>query len=291
MTRLYILLTVMVVMVAALFATHEALAKVLTGTAGEDTLLGTDKDDRLKGRAGEDRIKGRGGDDRIKGNRGQDTIKGGSGKDKIIPGKGEDEVDAGTGDDRIYARDTGGVDHIDCGGGFDKVKSLNREDKTRRNCERVPGPREGTTTGTAGTNTTSTTSTILGETDTTGTSTTGTTGTTGTTTAGDTPTTTGDSGNQGQVTLCHQGTTIIVDVSAQATHLDHGDTLGGAVRPPPRAPRERPPRVRRAPPQAPHQASRHRRTYRLSPSRRMWRKVPWREERLSAKMCSFLEMS
>src|SRR5215211_2385388 len=226
MNRPYILLTVMVVMVAALFATHEALAKVLTGTAGEDTLLGTDKDDRLKGRAGEDRIKGRGGDDRIKGNRGQDTIKGGSGKDKIIPGKGEDEVDAGTGDDRIYARDTGGVDHIDCGGGFDKVKSLNREDKTRRNCERVPGPREGTTTGTAGTNTTSTTSTILGETDTTGTSTTGTTGTTGTTTAGDTPTTTGDSGNQGQVTLCHQGTTIIVDVSAQATHLDHGDTLG-----------------------------------------------------------------
>jgi hypothetical protein len=116
MNRLYILLTVMIVMVGALFATHEALAKVLTGTAGEDTLLGTDKDDRIKGRAGEDRINGRGGDDRIKGNRGEDTIKGGSGKDKIIPGKGEDEVDAGAGDDRIYARDTGGVDHIDCGG-------------------------------------------------------------------------------------------------------------------------------------------------------------------------------
>src|SRR5215203_6207784 len=43
MNRLYILLTVMIVMVGALLATHEALAKVLTGTAG---------DDRLKGRRG-----------------------------------------------------------------------------------------------------------------------------------------------------------------------------------------------------------------------------------------------
>jgi hypothetical protein len=221
---------VMVVIVGAFFAGQDALAKVLTGNADEDTLLGTDKDDRLKGRAGEDRLKGRRGDDLLKGNRGEDTIKGGNGKDKIIPGKGEDDVDAGAGDDRIYARDTGGVDLIDCGGGFDKVKSLNRDDKTKRNCERVPGPREGTTTGTPGTNTrssTGTTSTTLGATDTTGTSTTGTTGTTGTTTAGDTPTTTGDGGNQVQVTLCHNGTqTIMVDVSAQATHVDHGDTLG-----------------------------------------------------------------
>src|SRR5918997_1373243 len=62
---------------------------------------------------------------------------------------------------------------------------------------------------------------------TTGTSTTGTTGTTtGTTTAGDT-TTTGDGGAQQNVTICHQGTeTIVVDVSAQDTHLAHGDTLG-----------------------------------------------------------------
>src|SRR5829696_8702409 len=52
MNRLYILLTVMIVMVGALLATHEALAKVLTGTAGDDTLVGTDGKDRLKGRAG-----------------------------------------------------------------------------------------------------------------------------------------------------------------------------------------------------------------------------------------------
>src|SRR5215213_3144861 len=61
---------------------------------------------------------------------------------------------------------------------------------------------------------------------------------------------------------------------------------------PPRAPlalRELPappPRVRREPPQAPY----HLRTLRLSPSPRMWTKVPWQEEQLSAKMCSFLEM-
>jgi hypothetical protein len=98
----------------------------------------------------------------------------------------------------------------------------------------------GTTTGTSTTGTTGTTSTTTGTTrtrgattgTTTGTSTTGTTGTTtgttttGTTTAGDV-TTTGDGGSQENVTLCHQGTdTITVDVSAQDTHLAHGDTLG-----------------------------------------------------------------
>src|SRR5215217_4582933 len=93
-----------------------------------------------------------------------------------------------------------------------------------------------TTTGT--TSSTSTTSTTAGATlgTTTGTSTTGTTGTTigtttGTTTTGTTTgtttTTTGDAGDQQNVTLCHNGTeTILVDVSAQATHLGHGDSLG-----------------------------------------------------------------
>jgi len=72
MTRLYILLAVMVVMVAVFFAGHQALAEVLTGTAGDDTLVGTDEDDRLNGRGG---------------------------NDEIIPGEGDDEVDAGAGND------------------------------------------------------------------------------------------------------------------------------------------------------------------------------------------------
>ena len=124
MHRLYILLTVMVVTVGALFAGHQAFAEVLTGTAGEDTLLGTDMDDLLTGGGGDDEIEG------------------GTGNDEIIPGEADD-VFAGAGNDLIYARDTDGVDYIDCGGGFDKVKNLNRDDRTKSNCERALGPRQG----------------------------------------------------------------------------------------------------------------------------------------------------
>jgi Ca2+-binding RTX toxin-like protein len=119
------LLTMMVVMVGALFAGHEALAKVLTGTGGDDTLLGTDRDDRLKGRGGDDEIEGD------------------SGNDEIFPGNGDDDVHAGTGNDLIYARDTDGVDFIDCGPGFDKVETIHRDDRTKSNCERALGPRQG----------------------------------------------------------------------------------------------------------------------------------------------------
>jgi Ca2+-binding RTX toxin-like protein len=98
MNRLYILLTVMVVMVGALFAGQEALAEVLTGTSGNDTLLGTDEEDYIKGRGGDDYLNGGGGDD---------TIEGGSGNDEIIPGEGDDVVLAGPGNDLIYARHRG----------------------------------------------------------------------------------------------------------------------------------------------------------------------------------------
>jgi Ca2+-binding RTX toxin-like protein len=134
MNRLYMLLTVMVIMGGALFAGHQALAKVLTGTAGEDTLLGTDTADGLDGRAGEDVLKGNSGNDRLWGSRGND---------QIIPGAGNDKVYAGYGDDLIYARDIDGVDFIDCGPGFDKVETIHRDDVTPSNCERAIGPRRG----------------------------------------------------------------------------------------------------------------------------------------------------
>jgi Ca2+-binding RTX toxin-like protein len=143
MKRLYIMLTVIAVMVGALFTGHQALAKVLTGTAGEDTLLGTDGKDRLDGRDGDDEIEGAGGDDRLRGRDGDDEIEGGSGNDEIIPGEGDDDVDAGAGNDLIYARDTDGVEFIDCGGGFDKVETIHRDDRTKSNCERALGPRQG----------------------------------------------------------------------------------------------------------------------------------------------------
>ena len=152
MNRLYMLLTVMVIMGGALFAGHQALAKVLTGTAGEDKLLGTDTADGLDGRAGEDRLKGRDGADRLQGGRGEDVLKGNSGNDRlwgsrgndqIVPGAGNDKVYAGYGDDLIYARDIDGVDFIDCGPGFDKVETIHRDDVTPSNCERAIGPRRG----------------------------------------------------------------------------------------------------------------------------------------------------
>jgi Ca2+-binding RTX toxin-like protein len=143
MNWLHILLTVMVVMLAACFAGHEALAKVLTGTGGDDTLVGTNGSDRFKGSRGNDHLWGGRGNDHLRGSRGDDTIKGDHGNDTIIPGEDDDTVHAGYGDDRIYARDTGDVDHISCGPGFDKVETVHVADKTLSNCERVLGRQNG----------------------------------------------------------------------------------------------------------------------------------------------------
>jgi serralysin len=131
---------VSVLTAGAFFAGQEALAKVLIGTGGEDTLVGTDMEDRLTGRGGQpqgspraDRLQGSLGADHPKGNRGNDRLWGSGGNDKIIPGDGNDKVYAGRGDDLIYARDTDGVDFIDCGPGFDKVETIHRHDVTLSN--------------------------------------------------------------------------------------------------------------------------------------------------------------
>jgi Ca2+-binding RTX toxin-like protein len=134
MHRLCILLAVMVVMVGALFAGQDALAKVFAGnalakvfagTGGDDTLVGTDRADSFTGRDGEDRLKGS------------------RGNDQIFPGEDNDKVYGGAGKDLIYARDTDGEDYIDCGAGFDKVETIHRPDETLHNCERAPGPDRG----------------------------------------------------------------------------------------------------------------------------------------------------
>jgi hypothetical protein len=125
MHRLCILLAVMVVMVRALFAGQDALAKVFAGIGGDDTLVGTDRADSFTGRDGEDRLKGS------------------RGNDKIFPGEDNDKVYGGAGKDLIYARDTDGEDYIDCGAGFDKVETIHRPDETLHNCERAPGPDRG----------------------------------------------------------------------------------------------------------------------------------------------------
>jgi Ca2+-binding RTX toxin-like protein len=135
MNRLNILLTVMVVMLAApLFGAHEALAEDFLGSALNDPLFGTEGDDYLSGRGGDDYLDAAGGND---------TIEGGRGNDQIIPGEGADMVYAGAGNDRIYARDTASEDVIDCGAGFDQVETIHRDDRTLSNCERALGPRKG----------------------------------------------------------------------------------------------------------------------------------------------------
>jgi Ca2+-binding RTX toxin-like protein len=78
MNRLYILLTVMVVMVGALFAGHQVLAKVLSGTAGDDTLVGTDTNGRFTGLRGADSLTGHDGEapNTVRGEGGFDTCYG-----------------------------------------------------------------------------------------------------------------------------------------------------------------------------------------------------------------------
>src|SRR5215218_2326402 len=110
-----------------------AHAKIVSGTPDNDYLLGTIKSDL---------IRGRGGDDYIRAFAGDDVVRGG-GNDEIYAGEGADIVFAGAGNDKIYARDTDSLDTIDCGGGFDKVETIHRDDRTLDNCERALGPRKG----------------------------------------------------------------------------------------------------------------------------------------------------
>jgi hypothetical protein len=149
MNCLYILLAVMVLLVGPFAGV--AVAKVITGTGGDDTLVGTDRDDRIEGRGGDDAITSDEGDDRVYAGHGDDFVDtgegddkvyGGAGNDVITPGEGHDKVYAGGGNDRIYARDGDlQVDYVDCGAGFDRVETIHRDDRTLSNCERAPGPR------------------------------------------------------------------------------------------------------------------------------------------------------
>jgi Ca2+-binding RTX toxin-like protein len=125
----------MALLVMLVLASGVALAADFIGTSGNDEFPpGTEGNDYFEGRAGDDLLNGLGGDD---------IIYGGKGTDRITPGEGADEVYAGAGDDLIYARDTASFDYIDCGGGFDQVETIHRDDRTLSNCERAWGPRKG----------------------------------------------------------------------------------------------------------------------------------------------------
>jgi hypothetical protein len=72
-----------------------------------------------------------------------DRLRGSRGDDKIIPAKATTRCTLAPVATVSYARDADGVDHIDCGGGFDKVETIHRDDEILTNCERTLVPRRG----------------------------------------------------------------------------------------------------------------------------------------------------
>jgi Ca2+-binding RTX toxin-like protein len=75
------------------------LAKVFTGTTGNDTLTGTLVAETLDGAAGNDTIDGRGGDDTLIGGAGTDTLTGSEGNDTLYGGTDNDTLNGGVGND------------------------------------------------------------------------------------------------------------------------------------------------------------------------------------------------
>ncbi len=115
MKRAGIFLTLMSVMVF-MFA-GVALAALIEGNDGSNTLVGTPKGDAIYGYGGADRIEGRGGGDALR------------------LGGGSDEGYGERGDDYIRAVD-GTEDAIFCGPGSDRARA-NPGDNVAEGCERI----------------------------------------------------------------------------------------------------------------------------------------------------------
>ena len=115
MKRAAIFLTLISVMVFV-FASV-ALAALIEGDDGANTLVGTPRGDAIYGYGGADRIEGRGGGD------------------ALHLGGGSDEGYGGRGDDYIGAVD-GSEDAISCGPGSDRARA-NPGDDVAEGCERI----------------------------------------------------------------------------------------------------------------------------------------------------------
>ena len=125
----------------SLFASHEVLAKVLTGTGSDDTPRDRQRrSPRWARRRRRDRRRRRRRPPQ--GTRRGRRDEGGSSNDEIFPGNGDDDVDAGAGNDLIYARDTDGVDYIDCGEGSTRWRPYTATTGPRQLRESL-GPRQG----------------------------------------------------------------------------------------------------------------------------------------------------
>ena len=115
MKRAGIFLTLISVMVFVFAGV--ALAALIKGNDGANTLVGTPKGDTIYGYGGADRIEGRGGGDALR------------------LGGGSDEGYGERGDDYISAVD-GTEDIIHCGPGSDRARA-NPGDKVAEGCEKI----------------------------------------------------------------------------------------------------------------------------------------------------------
>jgi RTX calcium-binding nonapeptide repeat (4 copies) len=106
------LISVMVLVFAGV-----ALAALIKGDDGPNTLVGTPKGDAIYGYGGADRIRGR------------------SGADALYLGGGQDHGHGGHGDDYVRAVDRS-KDDISCGPGSDRARA-NPGDAIEEGCEKV----------------------------------------------------------------------------------------------------------------------------------------------------------
>ena len=133
-----------------------ALAAVINGTAGDDTLDGTSKSDSIFGYGGNDTITGRGGhdelwggfgsdkvdgqagNDMLHGEGGNDTLNGAGGIDELRGADGVDVLTGGASDDRLYDKDGNAAerDTFNCGKGVDTVRA-DPTDQVTRSCENI----------------------------------------------------------------------------------------------------------------------------------------------------------
>ena len=111
---------------AVLAVAPAANAKLIVGTAGDDTLAGTDRRDLVKGRDGDDVIAGNGAADFLFGQRGDDTVSGDDGPDVIHGGRGADSLEGGEGWDDLTAG--WGADSLEGGPGHDVLRAGENDD-------------------------------------------------------------------------------------------------------------------------------------------------------------------
>ena len=119
MRRMSLMIVAMVV--ALVLGSGVALAALVEGDGGANTLTGTSGADTIRAFGGDDLVRSLGGPDRIYGGRGNDRLYGGRGNDHIVS-------------QDLNGRGIGRRDVVDCGPGHDTF-GADFEDRVLANCE------------------------------------------------------------------------------------------------------------------------------------------------------------